>query len=112
MIRVGIERLDKETRRFAEIMMDSAVTGALGGKTMAAAGSLSNARANLPPPRLTPSRKRNLIENKTLMLLDDIAATHNIISESAYERSGLQAVALIPPAFCPHPCVGIPRGPW
>jgi molecular chaperone DnaK/molecular chaperone HscA len=38
VIRVGIERLDKETRRFAEIMMDSAVTGALGGKTMAAAG--------------------------------------------------------------------------
>ncbi len=38
VIRAGIERLDKATRRFAEIMMDSAVTGALGGKTMAAAG--------------------------------------------------------------------------
>ena len=38
VIRAGIERLDKATRRFAEIMMDTAVTGALGGKTMAAAG--------------------------------------------------------------------------
>jgi molecular chaperone DnaK/molecular chaperone HscA len=38
VIRAAIERLDKATRRFAEIMMDAAVTGALGGKTMAAAG--------------------------------------------------------------------------
>jgi molecular chaperone DnaK/molecular chaperone HscA len=38
IIRKAIEQLDKKTRRFAEIMMDSAVTGALGGKTMAAAG--------------------------------------------------------------------------
>jgi molecular chaperone DnaK/molecular chaperone HscA len=38
VIRAAIERLDKATRRFAEIMMDTAVSGALGGKTMAAAG--------------------------------------------------------------------------
>ncbi|MBW4038122.1 MAG: Fe-S protein assembly chaperone HscA [Acidobacteria bacterium] len=38
IIRKAIEQLDKATRRFAEIMMDSAVTGALGGKTMTAAG--------------------------------------------------------------------------
>ena len=38
VIRNAIERLDKTTRRFAEMMMDSAVTGALGGKTMQAAG--------------------------------------------------------------------------
>jgi molecular chaperone DnaK len=37
-IREGIEYLDKATRRFAELMMDAAVTGALGGKTMTAAG--------------------------------------------------------------------------
>ena len=37
-IREGIEHLDKTTRHFAELMMDAAVTGALGGKTMAAAG--------------------------------------------------------------------------
>ena len=39
IIRKGIEQLDKHTRRFAEIMMDSAVTGALSGKTMQAAGA-------------------------------------------------------------------------
>ena len=38
VIRKAIEQLDKATRRFAELMMDAAVTGALGGKTMAAAG--------------------------------------------------------------------------
>ena len=38
IIRQAIEQLDKKTRRLAEIMMDSAVTGALGGKTMGAAG--------------------------------------------------------------------------
>ena len=38
LIRSGIEQLDKKTRRFAEIMMDTAVTSALGGKTMQAAG--------------------------------------------------------------------------
>jgi molecular chaperone DnaK len=49
VIRKGIEQLDKATRRFAELMMDSAVTGALGGKTMAAAGeSLSKDMGNAP----------------------------------------------------------------
>jgi molecular chaperone DnaK/molecular chaperone HscA len=38
IIRQSIELLDKKTRRLAEVMMDTAVTGALGGKTMAAAG--------------------------------------------------------------------------
>jgi molecular chaperone DnaK len=38
IIRQAIELLDKKTRRLAEVMMDTAVTGALGGKTMAAAG--------------------------------------------------------------------------
>jgi molecular chaperone DnaK (HSP70) len=33
-LRAGIEALDKATRRFAELMMDSAVTTALGGQTM------------------------------------------------------------------------------
>ncbi len=42
IIRNAIEQLDKKTRRFAEIMMDSAVTGALGGKTMQAAGESLN----------------------------------------------------------------------
>ncbi len=34
LIRRGIETLDKRTHRFAELMMDSAVTGALTGQTM------------------------------------------------------------------------------
>ncbi|HEY5328568.1 MAG TPA: Fe-S protein assembly chaperone HscA [Acidobacteriaceae bacterium] len=52
IIRNAIERLDKKTRRFAEIMMDTAVTGALGGKTMQAASegidSGLSAPANAP----------------------------------------------------------------
>ncbi len=44
VIRKGIDQLDKATHRMAEIMMDSAVTGALGGKTMQTAGEgLGNA---------------------------------------------------------------------
>jgi len=37
-IRVAIDNLDQATRRFAEIMMDSAVTGAMRGQTPAQAG--------------------------------------------------------------------------
>jgi molecular chaperone DnaK len=48
IIRKAIEQLDKHTRRFAEIMMDSAVTGALGGKTMAAAGQAIDAKGVAP----------------------------------------------------------------
>jgi molecular chaperone DnaK len=48
IIRKAIEQLDKHTRRFAEIMMDTAVTGALGGKTMAAAGEDIAAKGNAP----------------------------------------------------------------
>jgi molecular chaperone DnaK/molecular chaperone HscA len=39
IIRQAIERLDKQTRRFAELMMDAAVGGAMKGQTMASAGS-------------------------------------------------------------------------
>ena len=38
IIRRAIEALDKATRRFAELMMDSAIGGAMKGQTMAAAG--------------------------------------------------------------------------
>ncbi len=48
VIRKGIEQLDKHTRRFAEIMMDTAVSGALGGKTMAAAGEDIAAKGTAP----------------------------------------------------------------
>ncbi|MEG9437600.1 Fe-S protein assembly chaperone HscA [Edaphobacter sp. HDX4] len=50
IIRNAIERLDQATRRFAELMMDSAVTGALGGKTMEAAGESMGQGPTAPHP--------------------------------------------------------------
>ena len=49
-IRNAIERLDKKTRRLAELMMDSAVSGAIGGKTMAAAGESLGDGPTAPHP--------------------------------------------------------------
>src|SRR6266567_1092240 len=49
-IRAGIERLDKATRRFAELMMDDAVSGAMQGKTMAAAGESMGEGPTAPHP--------------------------------------------------------------
>ncbi len=50
MIRQGIERLDKATRRFAELMMDNAVSGAMQGKTMEAAGESIGDGPTAPHP--------------------------------------------------------------
>ena len=50
VIRQAIEQLDKKTRRFAEIMMDSAVSGALEGKTMGSAGEAMGAGPTAPHP--------------------------------------------------------------
>jgi Fe-S protein assembly chaperone HscA len=49
-IRAGIERLDKATRRFAELMMDSEVLGAVQGKTMEAAGESIGEGPTSPHP--------------------------------------------------------------
>ena len=49
-IRQGIERLDKATRRFAELMMDTAVSGAMQGKTMEAAGESMGEGPTAPHP--------------------------------------------------------------
>jgi Fe-S protein assembly chaperone HscA len=49
-IRLGIERLDKATRRFAELMMDNAVSGAMHGKTMEAAGDDMGEGPTAPHP--------------------------------------------------------------
>jgi len=49
-IRQGIERLDKTTRRFAELMMDNAVSGAMHGKTMAAASESMGSGPTAPHP--------------------------------------------------------------
>jgi Fe-S protein assembly chaperone HscA len=50
VIRTGIERLDKATRRFAELMMDNAVSGAMQGKTMEAAGESIGEGPTAPHP--------------------------------------------------------------
>jgi molecular chaperone DnaK/molecular chaperone HscA len=50
IIRQGIERLDKATRRFAELMMDSAVSGAMKGQTMAEAGESLGEGPSAPHP--------------------------------------------------------------
>ncbi len=50
VLRQAIEQLDKKTRRLAEIMMDSAVTGAIGGKTMQAAGEGLGEGPSAPHP--------------------------------------------------------------
>jgi len=49
-LRAGTEALDKATRRFAELMMDSAVTTALGGQTMESAGEKLGEAPTAPHP--------------------------------------------------------------
>jgi len=49
-IRQGIERLDKATRRFAELMMDTEVMGAMKGQTMDAAGASMGEGPSAPHP--------------------------------------------------------------
>jgi molecular chaperone DnaK/molecular chaperone HscA len=49
-IRAGIERLDKATRRFAEVMMDTEVMGAMKGQTMEAAGAGMGDAPHAPHP--------------------------------------------------------------
>ena len=49
-LRAGTEALDKATRRFAELMMDQAVSSALGGETMASAGDKLGEGPSAPHP--------------------------------------------------------------
>ena len=49
-LRAGTEALDKVTRRFAEFMMDQAVSSALGGETMASAGEKLGEGPSAPHP--------------------------------------------------------------
>jgi Fe-S protein assembly chaperone HscA len=49
-IRAGIERLDKATRRFAEVMMDTEVMGAMKGQTMNAASESMGEGPTAPHP--------------------------------------------------------------
>jgi len=66
IIRQSIEQLDKKTRRFAEIMMDTAVTGALGGKTMAAAGEeIEKNQQGAAPTAPHPFRKAEIDDTRS-----------------------------------------------
>ncbi len=49
-LRAATEALDKATRRFAELMMDTAVTSALGGQTMESAGEKLGDGPTAPHP--------------------------------------------------------------
>ena len=49
-IRKAIDTLDKATRRFAELMMDSAVTGAMKGQTVTSAGENLGTGPSAPHP--------------------------------------------------------------
>jgi molecular chaperone DnaK len=66
VIRNAIEQLDRKTRRFAEIMMDSAVSGALQGKTMSSAGESMGEGPTAPHPfakaEIEESQPKDLIE--------------------------------------------------
>ena len=69
VIRQAIELLDKKTRRMAELMMDSAVSGALGGKTMQAADESLGDGPSAPHPFAAAE-------------IDDSAAPPNIIEKA------------------------------
>jgi molecular chaperone DnaK/molecular chaperone HscA len=62
VIRQGIDQLDKHTRRFAEIMMDSAVSGALGGKTMSQASDTLTREGESAPTAPHPFSKAEVTD--------------------------------------------------
>jgi Fe-S protein assembly chaperone HscA len=70
VIRQGIERLDTATRRFAELMMDNTVSGAMQGKTMEAAGESIGDGPTAPHPfakaQVTSSRLDANAETKKI----------------------------------------------
>jgi len=72
VIRAGIEQLDKKTRRFAEIMMDTAVSGALTGKTMASAGESIDAKGAAPSaPHAFAKAEVNADDKPNLIQIDE-----------------------------------------
>ncbi|HEY0263996.1 MAG TPA: Fe-S protein assembly chaperone HscA [Granulicella sp.] len=66
LIRRDIDTLDKATRRFAELMMDSAVSGAMKGQTMQSAGENLGEGPTAPHPfakaEIESARSANAIE--------------------------------------------------
>ncbi len=78
-IRAGIERLDTATRRFAELMMDNAVSGAVQGKTMEAAGESMGEGPTAPHPfakaQVTSSRADAMAEDRKIEISTKHEAT-------------------------------------
>jgi molecular chaperone DnaK/molecular chaperone HscA len=64
VIRQGIERLDKATHRFAEVMMDMDVMGAMKGQTMDAAGESMGEGPSAPHPFAKAEFDESLQEEK------------------------------------------------
>jgi molecular chaperone DnaK/molecular chaperone HscA len=72
MIRQSIELLDKVTRRFAELMMDTAVSGAMKGKTMNAAGESMGTGPTAPHPFAKAQMLDSKAEAETAKIEDSI----------------------------------------
>jgi len=77
IIRNAIERLDKATRRFAELMMDSAVAGAMTGQTMAAAGESLGSGPTAPHPFAKAQIDDSVRENEIERLEHDPLTAEN-----------------------------------
>jgi Fe-S protein assembly chaperone HscA len=78
IIRQAIERLDKATRRFAEVMMDTAVSGAMKGKTMGAAGESMGEGPTAPHP----FAKAQMLDSKA-NVEDETAKIEDSINDEA-----------------------------
>jgi Fe-S protein assembly chaperone HscA len=74
VIRQSIELLDKATRRFAELMMDTAVSGAMKGKTMNAAGESMGKGPTAPHPfaKAQMLSSKSEVEAETAKIEDSI----------------------------------------
>jgi molecular chaperone DnaK/molecular chaperone HscA len=70
-IRAAIDRLDKATRRFAELMMDSAVTGAMKGQTMQSAGEQMGQNLGATPSAPHGFAPAEIDETKSLEKLEE-----------------------------------------
>jgi Fe-S protein assembly chaperone HscA len=72
LIRKSIEGLDQATRRFAELMMDTAVSGAMKGKTMGAAGESMGEGPTAPHPFAKAQVLDSKSETETSKIEDSI----------------------------------------
>ena len=94
IIRRGIDTLDKATRRFAELMMDSAVSSALTGQTMERQVS----QWATAPARRTPLHRRRLrTQRKTRAKISAVAPCRMLTRR---ERACVGATVILPNMPC------------